>query len=148
MRRRSQRSLSLTRERIAVSEGMALGLWMKGHFALTHDRRSLSSAFSRAYSEWLFAAFFPRLLVELDAGKLGWTTMAFARESKVTWSFYWAVSRSELTAHPRSELHLFEAGPNRVAGNIDGGVPFGADPWEELAMRFLELLAEESGPQS
>lgn len=134
--------MTATRQRNAVSEGMALGLVLCGTTSIPSDKTSVDLAFTAAWRNWGYRARFPQVDTDLSKGLDGDRAMTRASEGKHVWVLYWDTSGKELTIwarqpdwDPNSEDDLAYA-----LDVIDGGVP--AAGWVELAQQFLRAMEE------
>lgn len=125
-----------TRQRNAVSEGIALGLVMVGRDVLPYDKVRVDLAFTGAWRGWEFRDRFAQVSTDLRNGSDGVHVMTRADEGKRVWHLYWERSGRELHVRPRGQSEDDAVDPDAVAEALDGQVP--AAGWRALAEDFLE----------
>jgi hypothetical protein len=125
-----------TRQRNAVSEGIALGLVMAGRDVLPYDKVRVDLSFSGAWRGWDFRDRFAQVSTDLRNGSDGVHVMTRADEGKHVWHLYWERSGGELRVLPRAQWEGDAVDPDAVAEALDGQVP--AAGWRALAENFLE----------
>lgn len=134
---RARMALTPSRQRNAVSEGMGLGLLMRGRDSLPYDKTRLDLAFANAWRSWPHRSKFPQVNTDLANGLD--ETWAFTRvdAQKKTVVLYWrqearqfqiCARQPDWTPENREDLDF-------AAEAIDGDVPLTA--WGELAQEFL-----------
>ena len=64
-------TLTPTRQRNSVSEGIALGLVLLGHFDLPFDKVTADLAFTGAWRSWTYTSRFPQIQTDLAHGARG-----------------------------------------------------------------------------
>ena len=127
--------LTPSRQRNAVSEGMALGLLMCGRESLPFDKVMVDLAFEGAWRSWAYRHQFSQVDTDIRNGLDGVWVMTRASENKQTYNFYWDWSGASLEIHPRPRWAGESAEAAVVAASIDGEVP--AEGWRALAADFL-----------
>jgi len=123
-----------TRQRNAVSEGMALGLLMCGHNSLRFDKLRLDLAFVGAWRSWSFRDRFPQVNTDLAKGLDGARTLTRADARKQVSALYWQDERGKLQVCAR-QPNWTPDDPDDAVESIDGGVPLAG--WEDIAREFL-----------
>lgn len=129
--------ISASRQRNAVSEGMALGLLMCGRDHLDEPRWRIDLAFEDVFPEWAHSGDFSQVVTDLRNGSNGAIVMTYADARKQTFSLYWEPVGPALWIRSRSGEDVIA---NDVARMIDGDVP--AEGWRELAEAFLAHFEE------
>jgi len=137
-------TLTESRQRNAVSEGMALGLVLCGHESISESKASIDLSVVGAWRAWPYSAHFPRVDSQVQRFLDGTRVMTHAEESHQTWVFYW--SRSWPPTICRRDPSWNAADPSDVehaVNMIDGDVP--ADGWMRLAEDFWNRLVRPTG---
>ena len=126
-----------TRQRKAVSEGMALGLLMCGRDTVPFDKLRLDFAFVGAWRSWSYRARFPQVNTDLAKGLDGVWVLTRADARKQVSAFHWE--------HEGGQFRICVRQPDWTPDNpddldfaaelIDNDVPLAG--WEELAREFL-----------
>ena len=130
-------SLTPSRQRNAVSEGMALGLIMCGRTEMTWDDKiGVDLSFEGAWKSWAYRDRFPQVSTDLHRGSDGVWVMTHADRQKQVWTLYWEMDGNRLVIHPRSGD--WDLDPDDTARVIGGDVP--AAGWRDLANDFLTRL--------
>jgi len=133
-------ALSSTRQRNAVSEGVALGLLMCDHDELPFNKVALDLAFARAFRAWSYSSRFRQVLTDLSHGLDGSRAMTRANARKHVFNLYWENDGRTLRILARgSDDRSLDA--DEVADAIDGEVP--AIGWQELAELFLKRFERD-----
>lgn len=127
--------ISPSRQRNAVSEGIALGLLMCGRDVLPFDKMNVDLSFEGAWRGWTYRSRFSQVSTDLRQGLDGCWAMTHADERKHVWNLYWDTSGSELVIRARGQRADEDIDPQVVAESIDGDVP--ALGWRGLAEDFL-----------
>lgn len=83
------RSLSHVRQRLAVSEGLALGFAVHGRWRVRFDALAIHRAVVGAYLDWPQADAFPRVRAELASGLSGVHALTRADDTAHTFALYW-----------------------------------------------------------
>jgi hypothetical protein len=130
--------LSPSRQRNAVSEGMALGIVMCGRSELPWDKVGIDLAFEAAWRNWSYSVRFSQVSTDLRNGSDGVWVITHADERKQVWNLFWDTSGSEIVIYLRDTWADVDFDPVEVARSIDGEVP--AEGWKELAVQFLTRL--------
>jgi len=130
-------ALTPAQQRIAVSEGMALGLVICGRDVLPFDKARLDAAFEGAWRSWPHHGSFPQVTTDLADGEDGVWAMTGADSRKEVWALYWEQDGDELRIRARQPDWSPEdpADLTYAAEVIDGDVPVAS--WEVLAREFL-----------
>lgn len=128
-------ALSVTRQRNAVSEGMAFGLVMCGRYTLPFNKLAVDLSFESAFRRWSYASRFRQVGTDMRHGLDGYLAMTRADERKQVHNFFWGREDGKLCIFARSQWADGEIDPREVAESIDGDVP--ASGWKELAEAFL-----------
>lgn len=131
-------TLSPSRQRNAVSEGTALGLFMCGRVTLPFDKVMIDLAFEGAWRSWAYRTLFSQVGTDIRNGSDGVWVMTHATESKRTSNFYWDTTGREIAIYARPQWAGEEVDEEAVAASLDGDVP--ADGWRALAEDFLATL--------
>lgn len=122
-----------SRQRNAVSEGLALGLLMNDCNTIDFPDVHITTvelSFAGAWREWRYRDRFPRVSSDLRNGSNEWIVMTHADEAKRTYLYYW----DDLTIYARNDWAL-EDPPETLAPRIGGEVP--AEGWSDLAKALL-----------
>jgi hypothetical protein len=77
------------RQRVAVSEGLALGMVLNGRWAVPFDTLGIHTAVAAAYRDWARAHAYPQVQAELRSGLSGVHALTRATESASTFTLYW-----------------------------------------------------------
>ncbi|KAA1399908.1 hypothetical protein [Aeromicrobium ginsengisoli] len=129
-------SLSATRQRNAVSDGVALGLLMCDQGALPYDKVRIDLSFTGAWRGWEYKARFPQVTTDLSKGLDGIWAMTRVDERKRSFNLYWQNDGGEWVIYPRGVWSEGQVDAEQAADSIDGDIP--ADGWRKLAAAFLE----------
>jgi hypothetical protein len=134
-------TITPTRQRNAVSEGVALGLVLCGINSVPFDKMRVDLAFKGAWRGWQYRSRFPQVNTDLSKGLDGVWTMTRAAEGKHVWVLYWDTTGRELTIYARqSDWDPDDEDDLAYALKvIDGDVP--AEGWVSLAQEFLDRMA-------
>jgi hypothetical protein len=132
-----------TRQRNAVSEGIALGLLLCGRDELPYDKVAADLSFEGAWRKWPYTRAFPQVSTDLRNGKDGVHAMTRADVGKQTFNLYWEMGGGLLSIHWRGSWHGEDIDPEEVASAIDGDVP--ASGWKALAQDFLTRFERHPG---
>lgn len=129
-----------TRQRNAVSEGMALGLVLCGRTRLPFDKVSVDLAFVGTWRRWEWRSRFPQVNTDLANGLDGAWAMTRATESKKVWALFWDTSGGQLTVRSRQPDWdpADDADLDYAVRVIDADVP--AEGWFALAQEFLRRV--------
>ncbi|MBE7701240.1 hypothetical protein H9623_13135 [Oerskovia sp. Sa1BUA8] len=127
--------ISAPRQRLAVSEGMALGLLMCGREHLDEPRWLVDLAFEDVFPRWAYSGDFSQVVTDLRNGTNGAIVMTRADARKKTFSLCWEPDGPELWIRSRAGDEVSVSMTTRM---IDGDVP--AEGWHELAEAFLDHL--------
>lgn len=128
-------AITPSRQRNAVSEGMALGLVMCDRFTLPWDKVAIDLSFEGAWRSWQYKHLFSQVDTDIRNGSDGTWVMTRADERKHTLNFYWDTSGREIAIYARSSWADEVVDVDQAADWIDGEVP--AEGWEALASDFL-----------
>lgn len=133
-------ALTATRQRNAVSEGMALGLLLCGCASVPFEKVGVDLAFSGAWRGWQWRVGFPQVSTDLAKGLDGVRAMTRVTESKRTFLLFWDTSGGELTIRSRQADWDPSDGTDvdYALGVVGGDVP--AEGWRALAQEFLRRL--------
>lgn len=134
-------AITPARQRNAVSEGMALGLIMRGRAALPWDKVSIDLSFEGAWRSWQHRRRFPQVETDIQHGLDAVWAMTHADEGKQALGFYWDTAGPEITVCLRPVWYGGQADIDRAAKRIDDDVP--AEGWRELAGTFSRAQASE-----
>lgn len=132
-------AITPSRQRNAVSEGIALGLATLRRCEFHFEKLRVDLAFENAWRDWpdRYKSQFKQVATDLRNGTDAVWVMTHADEDKRTMTFYWETSGSKLTIHTRS--HDWDSdNPEDVARAvrmIPGDVPL--DGWVSLAQDFV-----------
>ena len=129
-------AITSSRQRNAVSEGMALGLIMCGRDTLPWDKIAIDLSFEGAWQSWQYKHGFSQVDTDIRHGSDGVWVMTHADERKQTFNFYWDTSGREIAINARNVWADQEVDVDQAAQWIDGDVPAG--DWHELATDFLQ----------
>ncbi|WP_436499621.1 hypothetical protein [Actinokineospora sp. HUAS TT18] len=130
-------AITPTRQRNAVSQGIALGLLMCGRNSIAVDKVKVDLAFEGAWPRWTYRARFPQVNTDLANGSDGIRVMTRADAGKRVHGLYWSNTGATMTIHTRVTDWTAD-NPDDVEyalEAIDGDVPLAG--WEELAQEFL-----------
>jgi hypothetical protein len=128
-------AITRSRQRNAVSEGMALGLIMCDRYTLAWDKVAIDLSFVGAWRSWQYRHRFSQVDADVRKGSDGVWVMTRADERKNTSNFYWDTSGREIAIYARSVWADEEVDVDQAAEWIDGDVP--AKGWQALAIDFL-----------
>ncbi len=132
-------ALTTTRQRNAVSEGMALGLLLCGCSSVPFDKVGVDLAFSGAWRDWQWRVGFPQVSTDLAKGLDGVWAMTRVTESKQTFLLFWDTMGGELKIRLRQGWDASDGTDVDYAlGVVGGDVP--AEGWRALAQEFLRRL--------
>lgn len=123
-----------SRQRNAVSEGMALGMIMCGRRELPSDKQRIDLSFEGAWRNWSYRDRFSQVSTDLRNGSDGIWVMTHADEHKHVWNLFWDVS-GKVAVNVRSQWADEEIDAEAIADSIAGEVP--ASGWCALAEDFL-----------
>lgn len=127
--------LTSSRQRNAVSEGMALGMLMCGRDELRFDKLRIDLAFEGAWRSWSYRNQFSQVSTDLRNGSDGVWVMTHADERKQVWNLYWDTSGGTVNIYARPQWADEKLDYDAIAASIDGDVP--AESWRSLAEDFL-----------
>ena len=133
-------AITPTRQRNAVSEGVALGMVLNGRTSVPFDKVMVDLAFEGAWRNWSYSGRFPQVGTDLRNGSDGVRVMTKASEGKDVWVLFWDTSGRELEINARQS----DWDPNDeedieyALRMIDGDVP--REGWISLAADVLEIL--------
>lgn len=133
-------TLTPTRQRNAVSEGVALGLVLCGRDSLPFDKVATDLAFAGAWRNWDRRGMFPQVNTDISKGLDGTRAMTRAAGGTQTAVLFWDTSGGELTIYARQSdwNSNDEADLDFALETIDGGIPL--QGWVSLARGFLTRL--------
>ncbi len=133
-------AITPTRQRNAISEGIALGLVLCGRTSLPFDKVRVDLAFAGAWRRWDYRGRFPQVNTDLSKGLDGVWVMTRATERKQAWALFWDTSGGELSIYSRqSDWDPEDTSDLEFALEvIDGDVPL--EGWVSLAQEFLHRL--------
>lgn len=134
--------ISASRQRNAVSQGMALGLLMRDRGRLPVDKVVVDLVFESVWRTWDHRHEFPQVSTDLRNGLDGYIAITHADERKSVWHLYWDSSTWPPQIHARERWRGVDIDPDEVAQGIDGSVP--ATAWAALAHAFLERAEPEN----
>lgn len=127
-----------TRQRNAVSEGIALGLVALGRSRLDYDKIAVDLAFTAAWRSWTCSSRFSQVSTDLRNGTDGIWVMAHVNTARLARTVYWVVGDGELritTDHsdwdPQDPDELTWA-VSRIDDEVD------LDGWINLSQTFLD----------
>lgn len=129
--------ISAPRQRLAVSEGMALGLLMCGRDHLDEPRWLVDLAFESEFPHWAYSSDFSQVVTDLRNGTNGAIVMTRADAAKKTFTLCWESDGPTLWVRSRAGEEVSVSMTTRM---IDGDVP--AEGWQELAAAVLAHLEE------
>lgn len=127
--------LTPSRQRNAVSEGMALGLLMCDRESLPFDKVMVDLAFEASWRGWAYRHQFSQVDADIRNGSDGVWVMTRASSTKQSYNFYWDRSGPSLQIYARPQWAGEPLDEEAVAASIDGDVP--AEGWRALAGDFL-----------
>ncbi|TFV79401.1 hypothetical protein E4P39_01820 [Blastococcus sp. CT_GayMR19] len=127
--------ISPSRQRNAVSEGMALGLLLCDRSMLPFEKWRVDLAFEGAWRGWAYRERFSQVNTDIRNGLDGVWAMTRATQNKQTFNLYWDTSGAEVAVYARPQWAGEEIDEDVIAESIDGGVP--ASGWQALAEDFL-----------
>lgn len=130
--------LTSSRQRNAVSEGMALGMLMCDRDELHYDKVRIDLAFEGAWYSWPYRDGFSQVSTDLGNGSDGVRVMTHADERKQVYNLYWDASGGTVNVYARPQWANEELDYDAIAESIDREVP--ADGWRALAEDFLARL--------
>lgn len=130
-------ALTPTRQRNAVSEGLALGLLVLGRESVPNDKVRFDLALTGAWRAWPFAPRFPKALSSTGPDPI--YAVSGVGATNATSALYWEKSGSDLLIRRRTAFEDDGASAEDFAymcDLVDGGVPL--EGWQELAAAFVE----------
>lgn len=127
-----------SRQRNAVSEGVALGLVMCDRFTLPWNKFAVDLSFDGAWRTWQYSYRFPQVKTDIRNGKDGTWVITRADERKHTLNFYWDTGGPEISIYPQASWADGSVEVDQAAAWIDGGVL--AEGWRDLAADLLRRL--------
>lgn len=127
--------MSGPRQRLAVSEGVALGVLMCGREQVEGPRWLLDLAFEDEFPDWSYSKGFSQVVTDLRNGLNGTRALIRADEAKKTFSLYWEDDGAALRIRARASDEVSISMTTRM---IEGDVP--AQGWQELAAAFLARI--------
>lgn len=129
-----------TRQRNAVSEGIALGIVLNGRTSVPFDKVAVDLAFAGAWRSWDYTGLYPQVSTDLRNGSDGIWVMTKAAEGKQVLVLFWDTSGSELAIRARQSDWdpSDEADITYALRTIDEDVP--REGWESLARNFLDRM--------
>lgn len=133
--------ISASRQRNAVSEGMALGLCMLDRYEFAFNKLKVDLAFEGAWRDWpdQYRSQYPQVGTDLRNGTDAVWVMTHADEKKQTNTFFWDTSGQIIKIYARSHDGWDSDNPDDIARAlrfIDGDVPI--EGWVALAESFLD----------
>ncbi|WP_454788514.1 hypothetical protein [Mycolicibacterium lutetiense] len=134
--------LTPTRQRNAVSQGVALGFCVLGRYELDHQKTRIDLAFERAWRNWPaeYRAYFSQVSSDLSKGRDAVWVMAEATERKRVTPLYWEWSGAKFTIRQRGN-DWDSSDPDDVEyalQMIETDVPLHG--WVSLAREILDAL--------
>ncbi|MDQ0743276.1 hypothetical protein QFZ62_000584 [Clavibacter sp. B3I6] len=132
-------------QRIAVSEGLALGFAVSGRWSIPFDTLAIHRAVVTAYLDWPQAPVFPQVHAELSSGLSGVHALMRADDTAHTFALYWA--RDTGTDGDLSPRSRFDDWTPDSAEDVDYAVESIAGPvtrtqWHALAATVITRLSE------
>ena len=134
-------ALTPSRQRNAVSEGMALGLLMCGRDEVPFDKVAVDLSFESAFRSWPYRSRFRQVATDLKNGSDGVWVMIHADQDKRVLSLYWDHDGRTLSIYARGDWPDNEIDADAVAEGIDGDLP--AEAWKQLAEALLSRLERD-----
>lgn len=134
-------TLTATRQRNAVSEGLAFGLAQLDRWSLPYNKTRLDLAFEGAWRAWPHRARYPQVSTDLSRGLDGVRAMTRVNESKQTFAFFWdqTTGRGLEVVCRQSDWHATNPDDIAFAGRvIDDQIPVSG--WVSLAEELLLRL--------
>lgn len=126
-----------TRQRNAVSEGMALGLLMCGRDELRYEKVSIDLAFAGAWRAWPQRGLFKQVDTDLRHGLDPIHVITRAGERHQVMNLYWDAGwPPTICVRGYWQDNVIDA--TEIAESIDGDLP--AEAWHQLAETFLSRL--------
>lgn len=134
-----------TRQRNAVSEGVALGLVALGYDRVPFETWRVDLAFEGAWSDWPYRNRFSQVSTDLRQGLSGYIAMTRADERKHTISFYWGRDPDLIVYWRQHDFNPESADDLEWAAKmIDGDVPL--EGWKSLTEGFWNRFSRDKGP--
>lgn len=142
------RKITPTRQRNAVSQGMALGLCMLERYEFQFDKLRIDLAFEHAWQDWpsRYKAQFPQVNTDLRNGTDAVWVMTRATERKQVTPFFWDWSGQTINIYHRGDGDWDSDNPDDVEyalRMVDGDVPL--EGWVSLARSFLDDIDRKYG---
>lgn len=128
--------LSSSRQRSAVSEGMALGLITCGRDSLRWAKVGVDLSYQSAWRVWQYRGRFRQVDTDLRHGLDGIWVMTRVDRRKQSLSLYWDIDGREILIRPRPVWSDGRVDVQQAAEWIHGDVP--PEGWCRLATNFLE----------
>lgn len=133
-------ALPRTRQRNAVSQGMALGLLLNGCNELSTDKVAVDLSFEGAWRGWPRRHLFSQVSNDLAKGSDGWNVITRADEDKRVFGPHWTRDGYRWVITTRDADWSVDD-PNDVEQAVTMiGADVPADGWSELAREFLRRL--------
>ena len=133
-------ALTRTRQRNAVSQGLALGLLLNGHDELPSDKVAVDLAFEGAWRDWTHRHLFSQVNTDLAKGLDAWNVITRADAAKQVLGPHWTRDgyRWVITTRDADWSVDDPEDLDHAVNMIGAGVS--ADAWSELAQEFLRRL--------
>ncbi|MEV8377152.1 hypothetical protein AB0P21_30705 [Kribbella sp. NPDC056861] len=131
-----------SRQRNAISQGMALGLLVCGHSSLPFRKVDIDLAFAGAWRSWAHRDQFPQVNTDLKNGSDPVWVITHADAKKQVRVLHWEQNRAQfdICIHEDDWTVSDPEDLDHAVGTIDGQVPLSG--WTELARNFLERFEQ------
>lgn len=132
-------------QRIAVSEGLALGYALHGRWSIPFETLAIHRAVVTAYLDWPHASMFPQVRAELRSGLSGVHALRRADDTTHTFALYW--TRDTETDGDITLRSWFDDWTPDSAEDVDYAVEVISGPitraqWHALASLVITRLPE------
>jgi hypothetical protein len=131
-------TMTPSRQRNAVSEGMALGILMCGRNEIPWDKLGIDLSFETAWRSWPHRDRFSQVSTDLRNGSDGVWIVTRADAKKRVWHLFWDTSGSTIAIHARAQWDDEDVDPHVVASSISDDIS--AEAWRALASDFLSKM--------
>lgn len=129
-------AITPSRQRNAVSEGIALGFLMCGRDTIPWDKVAMDLAFQGGWRSWKHKRSFSQVDTAIRNGLDGVWVMTHADERKHTFNFYWQTDGAEIAIYARNVWANEDVDAEQAARWIDGDIS--TQEWQQLAADFLQ----------
>lgn len=133
-------ALTRTRQRNAVSQGMALGLLLNGYNELPTDKVAVDLSFEGAWRGWTHRHRFSQVNTDLAKGSDGWNVITRADEAKQVFGPHWTHDGYRWVITTRDADWTVDNSDDVEHAVSMIGADVSAEGWSELAREFLRRM--------